>query len=130
MIVFYADDDAEEIEFFSEAVKLIDPSIECVTAVDGANALEVLEKMPVPDLIFLDMNMPKMNGAECLRAIREKAAFDEVPVVIYSSSVSKRETQNIIFAGANYVLIKQNSITRLRDELHSILAATRPLPAK
>ena len=52
MTIFYADDDQDEIDFFCEALKLIDPSIECVTASNGREALQLLETIGIPDLIF------------------------------------------------------------------------------
>ena len=71
---FIADDDPDDQELFIEALLQIDAQCKCVTAFDGLEALNKLfsQTVYVPDFIFLDLNMPKMNGKECLVEIKKK----------------------------------------------------------
>lgn len=122
MKIFYADDDQDEIEFFREALKLIDSSIECITACDGYEALQLLETIDVPDLIFLDLNMPRVDGESCLLSIKQNARLKNVPVVIYSSTTSKKDIHILQAKGAFRVLRKVWGIAQLSRELHSLIS--------
>jgi CheY-like chemotaxis protein len=121
MKIFYADDDADEIEFFCEAVKSVDASVECITACDGGKALHLLEKITTPDVIFLDMNMPVVNGADCLSKIKNNPRLKHVPVIIYSSSLQQNQVENLRRAGAFKIIDKRYGTTQLRLELRSLI---------
>ncbi|MCW3091425.1 MAG: response regulator [Ferruginibacter sp.] len=64
--ILLVDDDPDDQYLFSDAVNQIHPKIYCEIANNGAEALTILDKTPPFDLIFMDLNMPKMNGFECL----------------------------------------------------------------
>ena len=78
------DDDYEDQEFFSDTLFSIDPSIECITPYDGGQALQMLMGVsdPLPDLIFVDLNMPVMNGFEFLKAVKRLEPLQHIPVII------------------------------------------------
>jgi CheY-like chemotaxis protein len=106
--ILLADDDGDDAETFQEAL-----SHACPTAVfkrfeDGNQLLQYLEsKYPVmPDLIFLDLNMPVMNGWQCLAAIKSSAKFKHVPVVIYTTSSNPRDREIAIDLKAHGLIIK------------------------
>jgi CheY-like chemotaxis protein len=120
MTVFYADDDPEEIDFFCHALKKIDDSIQCITASDGASAISVLEKMEQPAFIFLDFNMPKKNGRECLYEIKRNKRLGDVPVFIYSNMVNEKEIKELIKLGARFLSKSFNS-SQLHHQLGNIL---------
>jgi CheY-like chemotaxis protein len=121
MTIFYADDDQEEIAFFCEAIKAIDCSIKCITAWDGAQALRLLDQIEIPDFIFLDLQMPRLNGRECLLHITSDDRLKDVPVIMYSTSVSPGLSEQLIKEGATKFLHKHCNIIELCDELRSIL---------
>lgn len=121
MKIFYADDDQDEIDFFIEALKLIDRSIECVTAPDGYQALQLLETMAAPDFIFLDLNMPHINGKDCLVSIKNNLRLKNIPVIIYSNAASEKDAFVLQKEGAYKVLNKAWGIMQLSKELQSIL---------
>src|ERR1044071_4033355 len=67
------DDDADDRMLFIDAVEEIDKTIECIIATDGRHALELLQndKLPLPDFVFLDIRMPRVNGKNCLYEIKK-----------------------------------------------------------
>jgi CheY-like chemotaxis protein len=96
MKILLVDDDSEDAELFLHAVNEIDPSIQIENARDGQHALEILEAdTNLPSIIFLDINMPKVNGWECLMKLKQNQRTKNIPVVMYSTS---RHNDNIILA--------------------------------
>ncbi|MDO6428980.1 response regulator [Flavitalea sp. BT771] len=125
---FIVDDDADDQQFLIEALVKNDPSCRCFTASDGQEAITHLRSAitPIPDVIFLDLNMPLMNGRECLAALKKSPFFQHIPVIIYSTTSNKTEIQYIIEQGAAYFLIKKPGFQQLREEISSIPAMTNP----
>jgi len=80
------DDDYEDAHVFRETLEKVDPDALCYYALHGQDALDKLEsgEIAIPDVIFLDMKMPVMNGREFLELIRDHEKFKEIPVIIYS----------------------------------------------
>jgi len=80
------DDDYEDAHIFRETLEKVDPDVLCYYALHGQDALDKLEgqEIAIPDMIFLDMKMPVMNGREFLTLIRNHEKFKEIPVIIYS----------------------------------------------
>ena len=89
-IVIYADDDPDDLEFVKDSFARYSPTVEVVTARDGVEALSILSDLPphepTPCLIILDINMPRLNGKETLLDIRKMKRFEEVPIVLFSTS--------------------------------------------
>ena len=83
--VMLIDDDLEDHQLFAERLAEYNESIKVIPAYDGPEALKILEKAS-PDYIFLDMNMPKMNGLEVLEKLKEHETLKSIPVYIYSTS--------------------------------------------
>ncbi|MEJ1238097.1 response regulator [Chryseolinea sp. T2] len=95
MRLILVDDDMEEEELFRDAVQTIDPSIEVIWYDDVMNALDALLKDAAqPDLLFLDLNIPKVSGKELLKLLRQYDATSRLPVVIYSTSISKKDVED------------------------------------
>src|SRR6186997_3477458 len=88
--VFIADDDPEDIDFFKLAMHEIAEDVKLTVAKNGLELLDFL-KVVIPDIIFLDINMPAMNGLDCLAQIRKQPSLDMVPVIIYSTAASKAD---------------------------------------
>ncbi len=97
-VILMVDDDADERFLFQKALEKVAPPIECYTANDGKEALSILsqKKNRLPDVIFLDINMPVMTGWECLTKIKANSNFKNIPVVMYSTSSNPRDI-NIAF---------------------------------
>ena len=88
--VLYADDDADDIRFVEESFSESTRNIELVTAYNGLDLIRYLERLdrldPEPCLIILDVNMPMLNGKETLLKIRQMERFENVPVVLFTTS--------------------------------------------
>ncbi len=127
MVVLIVDDDKEDCELFFEAIHDIDPAIKCWTAKDGRHALNMLTKDMVlpPDYIFLDINMPLMNGKDTLIEIKKQTRLKEIPVIMYSTTSDTREIQGYYKLGAHDFLIKPNNFNKLVEALTSIIISTR-----
>lgn len=84
---FLIDDDADDRESFEIALNEINPNIEYITAASGEEGLRMLDKSEIiPTYIFLDLNMPKMDGWEVLREIKKRPHLKHVPVIILSTA--------------------------------------------
>ena len=120
---FFIADDEDDVFFFSEAMREVDDSIKILVARDGLEAMEILmnptTKMPL--YIFLDLNMPKKSGKECLTEIRSEYRFNNVPVVIYTTSSSEKDKTELLSLGADYFITKYKSFEELRDKLVTLL---------
>lgn len=122
MTIFYADDDPEDRELFSDALGEVRPETELVFAKHGEDLLSLLKTTSKkPDLIFLDINMPVMNGRECLAALKRTAGFANIPVIMYTTTSSKRELETYLAAGAQGYLIKVPSFQGIKRSLRDIL---------
>lgn len=122
MEIFYADDDAEDREIFLEAIKGINPAIKVVLSKDGQEALEILSiQKKAPDFIFLDINMPEVNGIECLIRLKSDDRLKAVPVIIHSTTTDSREEQKLISLGADEFISKSSSFEKLKERLHKVL---------
>lgn len=122
MNIFYADDDAEDREIFCDAIQQINPAIKVVLSKDGQEALEILSvQSQAPDYIFLDINMPRMNGIECLTKLKSDDRLKSIPVIIYSTTADSREVKRLILLGADEFISKANSFAKLKESLHKVL---------
>jgi len=94
--ILLIDDDSDDCELFQEASEVVDSSIKCNTINSVAKALDFLKKTrTLPDFIFLDMNMPVMNGKECLRLLKSDKRLKNIPVIIYSTSVVNQDLKEL-----------------------------------
>jgi CheY-like chemotaxis protein len=96
-IVFYADDDADDLELVQEAFTRYANNVEVITAKDGAQALSYLQSLnddsPTPCLIILDINMPLLNGREVVKRIKAIPRYNSVPVVLFTTSSSPQDQE-------------------------------------
>ena len=120
---FLIDDDPDELDIFTEALNEIDPGYTCTWAESPFRALELF-KSEVPDFIFLDINMPRMDGFECLREIRKLSAFAEVPVILYSNGINEEACKRAIAIGASGCVRKAADIPKLAAIIRKITAKT------
>jgi CheY-like chemotaxis protein len=114
------EDDIDDQLFYVEAVKEIDDRLEYTVASNGQEAIDTLNKLRIhPDLIFLDINMPGMNGIEFLIYLKKEARFNKIPIVILTTSAS--QTEQLYQHGARLIIIKPSKASMLRTALEHIL---------
>lgn len=115
------DDDTDDQEIFQYALQQINGEIECVVFSNGKTAIADLKKATnLPDYIFLDLNMPSMDGRQCLEAIRQLPQLKEVPVIMYSTSSDPRDKQETLQMGARDYIEKQPSLPLLVEKLSGL----------
>ena len=123
MKVYLVDDDSEEAELFQEALQRTDYAIEFVWFDDVMQALEALMKeSSMPDVLFLDLNIPQVSGKDLLRLLRANHQTQTLPVVIYSTSISQKDIEDTSGFGVKYYLQKPESFQALCDEVKELLS--------
>jgi CheY-like chemotaxis protein len=125
-IVLIVDDDSDDRDFFCEALLEIDPTIQCRFAKNGQEALDILNnsEMLLPDYIFLDLNMPRLGGKQCLKAIKKSKHLSNIPVVIFSTTKQDEEAAETRELGAVLFLTKPPTYTELVKRLSYVLSQT------
>lgn len=122
-VIFYVDDDVDDIGVFEETIKLINVDLQVTSFADTTGALEFLEDGELkPDIIFLDINMPKLSGREMLLLIRRMERFSTIPVVMFSTSIVdsvKKEFQQL---GATAFLRKASTMSEMQESIYRLLA--------
>ncbi len=123
-VFFIVDDDPDDQELFIEALQKIDKTCKCITAFDGEEALQKLFRgmLHLPDFIFLDLNMPRMNGMQFLTAVKNNKDIQHIPVIIYSTSSEKRDILETTRLGASFFLQKPNRFDELSIALTNIIS--------
>jgi CheY-like chemotaxis protein len=109
------DDDSDDRDIFCEAVHEMDPSVECFAAKDGEDGLHKLRKVlkQLPDFIFLDLNMPRMDGRRFLTELKQDDKLKNIPVVILTTSSTPKDIEDTRKLGATCFITKPTSITKL-----------------
>jgi len=112
------DDVAADLKIFCAALEGVDKSVTCVYASDGFEALKKLQdEHYTPDYIFIDMNMPRMNGNECLLEIKKIDRLKNVPVFMYSTSANPKNISQTKENGAAGYIVKPDNIIELTETL-------------
>lgn len=117
------DDDKDDRELFSEALAAIDPRIVCHGAENGRDALRVLNILGVikPDIIFIDINMPVMNGWELLHALKKDGERNHIPVIIYTTSSQERDRRIAKDLGALCFVTKPDDFRTVKNILEVVV---------
>lgn len=118
--IFLVDDDRDDRDIFIEALAEIDSDYECTTAENGEDALKQLTSF-TPDYIFIDLNMPRMSGRECLIGIKSMQRLEQTPIIVYSTSSLQKEKDDLAKLGANVFMTKPASFGELCDLLKDVL---------
>lgn len=118
-----ADDDEDDRQFFQDAIEDISIKTKLSLLNDGQELMDYLNlpNVVLPNLVFLDLNMPIKNGMQCLKEIRSNANLDKVCIAIYSTSCSEKDIEDTFVNGANIYLNKPNNFDKLRDSIEKVL---------
>jgi DNA-binding response OmpR family regulator len=115
--ILIVDDDEDDCNLFCEAVKMVDSKVVCQTVHSTRSALKLLDSDYTPDYIFLDLNMPGLDGSKCLSEIRKIQSLLTIPVIIYTTSKREDDRVRTKNLGANYFMTKPSSLAELCGEI-------------
>ena len=113
--ILLADDDKDDCLFFKEALEELEVVAQLTLVADGQQLMHRLRSDTdrLPDVLFLDLNMPRINGMECLAEIKQSEKLRQLPVIIFSTSY-EQEIVNLLYkSGAQHYIRKPNSFTQL-----------------
>lgn len=122
--IFLADDDQDDRAIFAEALLDIDSSVLLTQAEDGKQLMDILHTPPdpLPDVIFLDINMPKLNGFECLEEIRsQEGDLKKINVIVFSTCNSLTSIEKAYELGATFYAVKPNTYDDLKSFIKKVL---------
>lgn len=122
--ILLADDDFDDCIFFKEALGELIISTELTTVHDGEQLMQLLtnEKNELPHVLFLDLNMPRKTGFECLAEIKQNSKLKELPVVIFSTSFEQEVVNLLHKNGAQYFIRKPPVFLEFKEIiLHALL---------
>lgn len=121
--VLFVDDDEDDKLVFGTALSVIDNRIVYLTASDGLEALKLLREDTVllPDMIFLDLNMARMDGFSCLEELKRSDELSQIPVFILTTSINPRDKERAMKLGAERYFTKPSTYTGLLDTLKTVV---------
>lgn len=121
--IFLADDDIDDCELFEDALREVSFETKLTTAKDGIELMKVLDKSTTssPDLIFLDLNMPRKDGFECLNEIKLSPILKNIPIIIFSTSSDREVVDKGYRLGANFYVPKPRSFQLLKNAIWQVL---------
>jgi CheY-like chemotaxis protein len=120
---FLADDDDDDRLLFEDALRELSRDTSLTMATDGVDLMEKLQETvpPPPSVIFLDINMPRKNGFECLAEMKQIEKFRAIPVVIFSTSNEDSTIDRTYRQGANFYIHKPRSFEKLKSAIQQII---------
>jgi CheY-like chemotaxis protein len=126
ILVLLIDDDDEDHLFFNLALQKIPRSIECASARNAEEALKMLgDNFYSPHFIFLDINMPGMNGIECLSEIKKIERLNDMKVYIYTTSSEENIDSICKQLGAEEIISKMSNIILLQEKLGRVFSKVK-----
>lgn len=121
--IILADDDEDDRLFFTDAFNELKINTKVHTYNDGVELMNYLnhEEAILPDILFLDLNMPKKSGKECLTEIKESSKFKDIAIAIYSTSSSEEDIEDTFVCGANIYIKKPSDFNVLKKVLSEVV---------
>lgn len=121
--IILADDDSDDCHFFKKALEELSVSASLKTFHDGEHLMDYLQEKDrhLPSVIFLDINMPRKNGVECLSEIKQNKHLSEIPIVMFSTS-NEWDIINMLFqSGAHVYIHKPKDFSQLKQVIYHAL---------
>ncbi|MBD0284906.1 MAG: response regulator [Flavisolibacter sp.] len=112
-IILYVDDDADDREFLSAALKEVNPAVDIVFAENGLKALDYLNaakdnNSQLPCLIVLDLNLPYLDGRETFKKIKNDERLQSVPIIVFTSSMNPNDKKLFNNLGIEFITKPDN----------------------
>lgn len=121
--ILLADDDEDDRNFFNDAISDLKISNKLTIFNNGKDLMDYLENpnSSLPDILFLDLNMPCRTGNECLKDIRANPKFKDISIAIYSTSSADKDIEETFVGGANIYIKKPNDFSKLKKVLQEVV---------
>lgn len=119
--IMLIDDDPDDRIFFQDAMHSLYPNLHCELTSSCQEAIQQLKTPPPPDYIFMDLNMPVMNGFDCLIYLKNQEKYKDIPVVIFTTSKNQNDITRTKQLGANWFLTKPDDFNVLVKKLNRII---------
>ena len=121
--IILADDDEDDRLFFTDAFDELKMTTKVNTFNDGVYLMEYLNSdvAVIPHILFLDLNMPRKSGKECLLEIKKDDRFNNMAIAIYSTSASEEDIEDTFVKGANIYIKKPNDFKKLKKVLSNVV---------
>ncbi len=124
--ILLCDDDDDDRFFFKDAIREVDSSLLVKTVNNCEQLIRTLHDAEnIPDLLFLDLNMPRIDGKQCLEQIRQNPKFEKLPVIIYSTSAHGTDIDETYAKGANLYLQKSSNFSTFKNIITEVLTSDR-----
>ncbi|MFH6768836.1 response regulator [Gaetbulibacter aquiaggeris] len=122
--IILADDDEDDILFFTDAFDELKINTKVNTFKDGEELMNYLntDKAVMPNVLFLDLNMPKKTGLECLAEIKDNDKMSGIAIAIYSTSASEEDIEKTFVLGANIYIKKPADFKKLKKVLSEVVS--------
>lgn len=131
--ILLADDDTDDCNFFTDALKELPLATNLTSVHDGEQLMNYLlgNLENLPNVLFLDLNMPRKNGMECLSEIKHNELLNKLPVVIFSTSNSQDRISMLFKIGAHVYIHKPNDFAKLKQVIqHGLTMAGEKIFSK
>lgn len=124
LTILLADDDKDDCLFFEDAINELVQSANFTAVHDGEQLMQLLtnETNKLPDVLFLDLNMPRKNGFECLEEIKHNKKLKALPVVVFSTSFEQEVVNRLYDNGAQYFIRKPSEFSSYKKIILHTLA--------
>ncbi|HVD99055.1 MAG TPA: response regulator [Cytophagaceae bacterium] len=121
--ILLADDDPDDRLFFKDAFEEIKIKTNVQTVNDGVQLMEYLTKegVTLPQVLFLDLNMPRKTGMDCLKEIKRIDKLKDIAIAIYSTSSSEEDIEETFVSGANVYIKKPSDFNALKKILSEVV---------
>ncbi|MEK8180085.1 response regulator [Flavobacterium buctense] len=121
--IILADDDEDDRLFFTDAFDELKINTKVNTFNDGVELMNYLNQPEaiLPNVLFLDLNMPRKNGIECLDEIKKNDRFNDIAIAIFSTSSSEEHIEETFVRGANIYIKKPSDFATLKKVLSDVV---------
>lgn len=121
--ILLADDDKDDCLIFKEALEELELSTQLTTVYDGEQLMQLLSKNSgeLFDVLFLDLNMPRKNGFECLEELKRSEQLKSLPVIIFSTSYDQSIADQLYKNGAQHYICKPTDFSKLKKVVHQAI---------
>ena len=121
-MILIVDDDPDDVQFFCNALYESNKPYYCISVTNAEEALLFIENTLInPEFIFLDLNMPRVDGKECLIKLKSNPQSKNIPVIVYSTTSHKKEIEELYKLGASKFITKPDNMKVLINAISDIL---------